>query len=178
MRLFQSQSQIQSQSQSQSSSRHKVAPPQMFPCYRFPPPFPHHHLPLARAESPDRSPFCLALVPTADSIGSSSPKEEALLGLGAYLIALFDCACPRNLEAITTTDIPRRGTTIFLTSTSTRTSAKTHPISGPFRTRHCDKVLRRRPIAQYSIRDLGLDTLAAAHLVTSHFSRGICRPFV
>ncbi|KAL5089903.1 hypothetical protein Trisim1_005020 [Trichoderma cf. simile WF8] len=38
-------------------------------------------------------PFCLfclsSFVPTADSIGSASPKKEAVLGLGAYLLAFF-----------------------------------------------------------------------------------------
>lgn len=44
-------------------------------------------------------PFCLfclsSFVPTADSIGSASPKKEAVLGLGAYLLALFVQLCVR-----------------------------------------------------------------------------------
>ncbi|KAL7915732.1 hypothetical protein GGI35DRAFT_5287 [Trichoderma velutinum] len=117
----------------ESSSRHQVAPPSLkvsLCLLHVPSAFPHHHLPLARAQSPDRSPFCLSpFVPVAaaDSIGSSSPKKEAVFGLGVFLLSLFDCA----IEATTTTDIPRRATTISLTRKRTRARARTSAQPNP-----------------------------------------------
>lgn len=89
------------------------------------------------------------------------------------------CWQPRGLEAITTTNIPRRATTLSLTSTSARTSAKTDPVSASFLRPNCDKTHHRRSIAQYFTGDFGFDTVIAAHLVTSSSSyRGTCHLFV
>ncbi|UKZ73598.1 hypothetical protein TrVFT333_001246 [Trichoderma virens FT-333] len=50
--------------------------------------FPHHHLPLARAKSPDRSPFCLAsprlLLRRPTLLAQPHRKKKPFLEFGAF----------------------------------------------------------------------------------------------
>ncbi|KAL6836756.1 hypothetical protein J3E69DRAFT_36641 [Trichoderma sp. SZMC 28015] len=130
-------------------------------------------------------PFCLfclsSFVPTADSIGSASPKKEAVLGLGAYLLCLLCSTVPSEHCSHydghpTTSDGDFPDTYKHENESESERTAESYCRS--FRAPNCDRIHCRRPIAQYSTGDFGSDTLATAHLVTSYFSRGVCRPFV
>ncbi|KAL6697907.1 hypothetical protein J3F84DRAFT_255817 [Trichoderma pleuroticola] len=168
----------------ESSSRHQ-APPSLLcsAClllYGFPPLFSHHHLPLARAKSPDRSPFSASrpLFPRPTLLAKPHRKKKPYLASAHYLLSLFDSSeyCSHYAGHPTTSDGDFPDTYKHESESEIERTAESHCRS--FRAPNCDRIHCRRPIAQYSTGDFGFDTLATAHLVTSYLSRGVCRPFV
>ncbi|KAL7797066.1 hypothetical protein V8C43DRAFT_262805 [Trichoderma afarasin] len=134
-------------------------------------------------KSPDRSPFAFfasrPLFPRPTLLAPPLRKKKPYWASAhTCLLSLFNSSehCSHYDGHPTTSDGDFPDTYKHEDESESERAAESHCRS--FRAPNCDRIHCRRPIAQYSTGDIGSDTLATAHLVTSYTSRGFCRPFV